>query len=146
MVATEVRFLQGEQKNNDMRKIDKDIRIVEERYKFWRERLKYLYELRDASDFEDSVRPDMKNVLYYGAYYKGVRDALDKIRAANVFKDAKINDAVLRLASRSVTDADRWMSEQYPVILTVSERDRKGNPKRMEASWGERVTVTRKIE
>lgn len=122
-----------------MRNIDRKIREAEKEYREAKERLQFLYELRDASDLEDEVRPNMSNVRYYGAYYKGIRDALNLIRSDH-FSWKKMSlmefDAMLKLATKSVADADRWMGRKYPIILQATEKDKKGKAKKIEAHWG----------
>lgn len=139
-----------------IRKIDRDIEYAEKKYREAKERLQYLYELRDASDFEDEVKPNMRNVVYYAAYYNGVRRACNKILndyfgcgdpASNLSKkDERASfEAILQLARKSVLDAERWMGEGQRVIFKPIERKKKSVTK-YKAYWVDSVTILRPIE
>lgn len=95
------------------------------------------------------MKPNFQNVLYYGAYYKGVRDTLNRIRDDH-YSMSRLNnmqrDALWKLATKSIIDADRWIKGAYMIRFRPVERDKKGKPKRYEAYWAEEVKIIRNIE
>lgn len=140
-----------------MRNIDRKIREAEKEYREAKERLQFLYELRDASDFEDEVKPDMSNVRYYCAFYKGVRRTCDKIlndwlkcenngNSLSRKENRASFEAILELAKKSVLDAERWLGEGQRVVFKPIKRDKKGNTTKYEAYWVDPVTILRPIE
>lgn len=146
-----------------MRKLESDIKRATKKY----EKAKAEYEkardaLQNLVDLkvvelmdEQGIRPNLKNVMQYGAYLHGIQLACAKIRhdwfmGDNTNKLAKkderlILEAVLGKVLESKLDAERWIGEGTSMIFEPVERDKKGNATKYKASFYVEKTIIQKI-
>ena len=145
-----------------MKKLESDINRATKKYdrakaeyEKARDALQNFVELKEVERLDEKgVKPNLVNVMQYGAYLHGVQMACNKIyndwfkgdNANNLSKkEARASlDAVLEIVLKSKLDAERWIGESTNMMLEPVERDKKGNPTKYKASWYvERIVRTK---
>lgn len=145
-----------------MKKLGSDIRRATEKYEHCKRKyeearayLQNLMELGEADKMgEEDVKPNLRNVIYHGAYLGGVQAACKKIlndwfKMDNAGKLSKKDDrlvfeAVLEIVLESKLDAGRWIGEGLGMMFEPVGHDKKGNVTKYKASWYvERVIKTK---
>lgn len=142
-----------------MKKLESDIKRATNRFKKaknlyeqMRGELQRLIELKEVERMDEKgVKPNLVNVMQYGAYLHGVQMTCNKIlndwfRMNNSNKLAKKDDrlvfeAVLEIVLRSKLDAERWISEGTSMMFEPVQRDKKGNVTKYKASFYVNKTV-----
>ena len=146
-----------------MRKLESDIRKAAKKYERAkaeyekaRDSLQSLVELKEVERMdEQGVKPNLQNVMQYGAYLHGIQMACNKIRndwfkgdsANNLAKKEQraVLDAVLEIVLKSKLDAERWISESTNMMFEPVELDKKGNVTKYKASFYIERIVKQKI-
>lgn len=139
-----------------MRKLESDIKRATKKYEEARDALQSLVDLKEVKRMdEQGVKPNLVNVMQYGAYLHGIQMACNKIRndwftTDNAGKLAKKDDrlifeAVLEKVLESKLDAERWIGESTNMMFEPVERDKKGNVTKYKASFYVERTVRTKI-
>lgn len=126
-----------------MRKLESDIRRATKRYarckcdyEKARNDLQNLIELKEVEQMDkQGVRPNLINVMQYGAYLHGVQMGAKKIlddwfKMGNAGKLGKKEErlaleAFLELILKSKLDAARWIEESMGMMFEPVERDKK---------------------
>lgn len=139
-----------------MKKLNRDIKRAREKYEKALADLQGLLELAEVKKLgEKEILPNLRNVVYYGAYLHGVQMTCNKILhewfkmddAGKLAKkdDRLILEAVLEKVLESKLDAERWIVEDMPMMLEPVERDKKGTPTKYKASFYVEKKVRLKI-
>lgn len=146
-----------------MRKLESDIKRATKKYEKAkaeyeksRDALKSLVELKKVERMdEQGIKPNLVNVMQYGAYLHGIQMACAKIRhdwfmGDNENKLAKkeqraILEAVLEKVLQSKLDAERWIGEGTNMMFEPVEFDKKGNVTKYKASFYIERTIRQKI-
>lgn len=139
-----------------MRKLESDIKRAKKKYEEARDALQSLVDLKEVERMdEQGVKPNLVNVMQYGAYLHGIQMACNKIRndwftMDNAGKLAKKDDrlvfeAVLEKVLESKLDAERWIGESTNMMFEPVERDKKGNVTKYKASFYIERIVKQKI-
>ena len=146
-----------------MRKLESDIKRATKKYEYYkceyekaRNDLQNLIELKEVEQMDkQGVRPNLINVMQYGAYLHGVQMGAKKIlndwfkmKNAGTLgkKEGRLElEAVLELVLKSKLNAERWISESTNMMLEPVERDKKGNVTKYKASFYVESTVRTKI-
>lgn len=146
-----------------MRKLESDINRATKKYERAkaeyekaREALQSLIELKEVERMdEQGVKPNLQNVMQYGAYLHGIQMACNKIRndwfttdnAGELEKkdDRLVFEAVLEKVLESKLDAERWIGESTNMMFDPVERDKKGNVTKYKASFYIERIVKQKI-
>lgn len=146
-----------------MRKLESDIKHATKKYELAkaeyekaRDALQSLVDLKEVERLdEQGVKPNLVNVMQYGAYLHGIQMACNKIRN-NWFKGDNNNklskkeqravlEAVLEKVLESKLDAERWIGESTNMMFEPVERDKKGNVTKYKASFYVERIVKQKI-
>lgn len=146
-----------------MRKLESDIKRATKKYERAkaeyekaRDALQSLVDLKEVERMdEQGVKPNLVNVMQYGAYLHGIQMAYNKIRN-DWFKGDSANDlskknnrlvleAVLEKVLESKLDAERWIGEGTNMMFEPVELDKKGNVTKYKASFYVERTVRQKI-
>ena len=136
-----------------MRKLESDIKRATKRYERAkaeyekaRDALQSLVELKEVERMdEQGVKPNLVNVMQYGAYLHGIQMACNKIRN-DYFKGDNANsigkkdnrlifEAILEKVLESKLDAERWIDEGTNMMFEPVERDKKGNVTKYKAKF-----------
>lgn len=136
-----------------MRKLESDIQRATKKYERAkaeyekaRDALHSLVELKEVERMdEQGVKPNLQNVMQYGAYLHGIQMACNKIRndwfkgdsAKNLAKKEQraVLESVLEKVLESKLDAERWISESTNMMFEPVERDKKGNVTKYKAKF-----------
>lgn len=150
-------------KLNIMRKLESDIKRATKKYERAKEEyekscdaLRSLVDLKEVKRMdEQGVKPNLVNVMQYGAYLHGIQMACNKIRndwftTDNAGKLAKKDDrlvfeAILEKVLESKLDAERWIGGGTSMMFEPVERDKKGNVTKYKASFYIERIVKQKI-
>lgn len=136
-----------------MKKLESDIKRATKKYdrakaeyEKARDALQNFVELKEIERLDEKgVKPNLVNVMQYGAYLHGIQMACNKIRS-DWFKGDSTNnlakkerravlEAVLEIVLRSKLDAERWISESSNMMFEPVERDKKGNPTKYKSKF-----------
>ena len=139
-----------------MKKLNRDIKRARENYEKALADLQGLIELAEVKKLgEQEILPNLRNVVYYGAYLHGVQMTCNKIlhewfKMDNAGKLAKkdgrlVLKAVLEKVLESKLDAERWIIEDMPMMLEPVERDKKGTPTKYKASFYTERVIREKL-
>lgn len=136
-----------------MRKLESDIKRatkkyerVKAEYEKARDALHSLVELKEVELLdEQGVKPNLVNVMQYGAYLHGVQMACNKIRndwfigdnnnKLSKKEERAVLEAVLEKVLESKLDAERWIGDSTNMMFELVERDKKGNVTKYKAKF-----------
>ena len=141
---------------SDIKRATKKYERAKAEYEKARDALQSLVELKEVERMdEQGVKPNLVNVMQYGAYLHGIQMACNKIRndwftMDNTGKLSKKDDrlvfeAVLEKVIESKLDAERWIGESTNMMFEPVERDKKGNVTKYKASFYIERIVKQKI-
>lgn len=139
-----------------MRKLESDINRAKKKYEEARDALQSLVDLKEVERMdEQGVKPNLVNVMQYGAYLHGIQMACNKIRndwfigdnnnKLSKKEERAILEAVLEKVLESKLDAERWIGESTNMMFEPVERNKKGNVTKYKASFYIERIVKQKI-
>lgn len=114
------------------------------------------HECEEALRFaeQNEVKPNMQNIVYYGAYLDGARAMLRRMRddthgkinfsQLNGKESVVYNAAILELISRDKHHMNMYLENRYDIMYRNHERDKKGRLVSVEAYFVK--TVHRIVE
>lgn len=131
---------------SDIQRATKKYERAKAEYEKARDALQSIIELKEVERMdEQGVKPNLVNVMQYGAYLHGIQMACNKIRndwfkgdsANNLAKKEQraVLESVLEIVSKSKLDAERWIGESTNMMFEPVERDKKGNVTKYKAKF-----------